>query len=294
MSRFGTVVILGTGIMGTALAQRLLGEGAEVVVWNRTRERAEPLAALGASVAATPAEAVAHADVVLLTLFDAAAVAEVLDQAWEAAPATATWVQLSTIGIDGAEHVAGRAHEHGLALVEAMMLGTKGPAETGKLVLLTAGAAELLEQVEPLLAVLSQKRVHAGPTIGDGTRLKLVCNTWIGVLTAGTAQALAMTQALGLDEKLFLEAIAGGQSDTPYAHVKGGLMLSGEYRPANFELRGLRKDLELAEAATGEAGDFPILDAVRDLYAQADDAGNGGEDIAAVFRVFEGEAYQGM
>lgn len=294
MSRFGKVVILGTGIMGTALAQRLLGEGVEVTVWNRTRDRAEPLAGRGATVAGTPAEAVADAEVVLLTLFDANAVAEVLDQASDATPATATWVQMSTIGIEGTDQVTARAHEHGLALVEAMMLGTKGPAETGKLVLLTAGAPELLAQIEPLLALVSQKRVHAGDTLGDATRLKLVCNTWIGLLTAGTGQALAMMQALGLDEKLFLEAIAGGQSDTPYAHVKGGLMLAGEYRPANFELRGLRKDLELAEAATGDVGDFPILDAVRDLYARAEDAGNGAEDIAAVFRVFEGDAYRGM
>lgn len=294
MSRFGKVVILGTGIMGTALAQRLLGEGIDVTVWNRTAERAQPLAERGATVATSPAEAVEDAEVVLLTLFDANAVAEVLDRAADATPATATWVQMSTIGIEGTDHVTARAHEHGLALVEAMMLGTKGPAETGKLVLLTAGAPELLAQIEPLLALVSQKRVHAGDALGDATRLKLVCNTWIGLLTAGTGQALAMMRALGLEEELFLEAIAGGQSDTPYAHVKGALMLADDYQPANFELRGLHKDLELAEAATGDAGAFPILDAIRDLYARAEDAGNGGEDIAAVFRVFEGDAYRGM
>lgn len=139
--------------------------------------------------------------------------------------------------------------------------------------------------MEPLLALVSQKRVNAGPTVGVGTRLKLVCNTWIGLLTAGTGQAFAMLRALGLDEKLFLEAIAGGQSDTPYAHAKGALMLADDYQPANFQLRGLHKDLELAEAATGDAGAFPILDAVRGLYDRAEDHGLGTEDIAAVFRV---------
>lgn len=287
MGAFGKVGILGTGIMGRALAERLLGEGVEVTVWNRTPERAAPLAERGARVAATPAEAVEGADAVLLVLFDAPAVVDVLNQAADAAPATATWVQMSTIGAQGTAKVADLAEDHHLALVEAMMLGTKGPAETGKLVLLTAGDEELLAKVEPLLALVSQKRVHAGPTLGDGTKLKLVCNTWIGLLTAGTGQAFAMMRALGLDEKLFLDAIAGGQSDTVYAHVKGALMLADDYQPANFELRGLHKDLDLAATATGDDGSFPVLDAVRGLYATAEDAGNGGEDIAAVFRAFD-------
>lgn len=286
MSTFGKVVILGTGIMGRALAERLLGRGLDVTVWNRTNERARPLAELGATVAATAADAVAGADVVLITLFDADAVVSVISQAATSAPADAVWVQMSTIGVDGADRVAAVAAEHGLALVEANMLGTKGPAEAGTLVLLTAGDADRLAAVEPLLALVSQKRVHAGPGVGAGTRLKLVCNTWIGLLTAGTGQAFAMMRALGLDEGLFLEAITGGQSDTEYAHAKGGLMLADDFQPANFQLRGLHKDLELAEDATGDAGAFPILDAVRSLYAAADEQGQGDQDIAAVFRVF--------
>ncbi|WOP19246.1 NAD(P)-dependent oxidoreductase [Raineyella sp. LH-20] len=286
MSGLGKVVILGTGIMGRALAERLLGRGVDVTVWNRTAERAEPLAEFGATVAATPAEAVASADIVLMTLFDAEAVVSVIREASGAAPAGALWVQMSTIGVDGTDQVVSVAADHGLALVEAMMLGTKGPAESGTLVLLTGGDADRLAAVEPLLAVISQKRVVAGPEVGAGTRLKLVCNTWIGLLTAGTGQAFAMLRALGLDERLFLEAIAGGQSDTVYAHAKGGLMLADDFQPANFQLRGLHKDLELAEAATGDAGTFPILDAVRGLYARAEEQGQGAEDIAAVVRVF--------
>lgn len=287
MSQHGNVAILGTGIMGSALARRLAGAGVDVTVWNRTIERAEPLVDDGATVALSPAAAVADADIVLLTLFDADAVLEVVQAAAEAAPATATWVQMSTIGLDGTDRVVRSAHEHGLALVEAMMLGTKGPAETGTLVLLTAGAPELLAQVEPVLALVSKKRVHAGDALGAATRLKLVCNTWIGLLTAGTAQALAMADALGLEPDLFLQAISGGQSDSPYAHAKGALMLADDYQPANFQLRGLHKDLDLAVAATAAVGSFPILEAVRGLYATAEERGQGDQDIAAVFRAFD-------
>lgn len=286
MSQYGNVTILGTGIMGTALARRLAGAGVDVTVWNRTVERAEPLVDDDVTVALSPAAAVADADIVLLTLFDADAVLEVVRAAADAAPATATWVQMSTIGIDGTEQVVRTAHEHGLALVEAMMLGTKGPAESGSLVLLTAGAPELLAQVEPVLALVSAKRVHAG-ALGAAARLKLVCNTWIGLLTAGTAQALAMAEALGLAPDLFLQAIAGGQSDSPYAHAKGALMVADDYQPANFQLHGLHKDLDLAAAAVGAGRSYPILEAVRDLYAAAEERGQGDQDIAAVFRAFD-------
>lgn len=286
MSQYGNVTILGTGIMGTALARRLAGAGVDVTVWNRTVERAEPLVDDDVTVALSPAAAVADADIVLLTLFDADAVLEVVRAAADAAPATATWVQMSTIGIDGTEQVVRTAHEHGLALVEAMMLGTKGPAESGSLVLLTAGAPELLAQVEPVLALVSAKRVHAG-ALGAAARLKLVCNTWIGLLTAGTAQALAMAEALGLAPDLFLQAIAGGQSDSPYAHAKGALMAADDYQPANFRLHGLHKDLDLAAAAVGAGRSYPILEAVRDLYAAAEERGQGDQDIAAVFRAFD-------
>lgn len=285
MSGFDKVVVLGTGIMGTALAGRLLGQGVDVTVWNRTAERAAPLADKGAKVAATPAEAVAGADAILLTLFDADAVTSVLEQAAPAAPASATWVQMSTIGVAGADAAAKVARQHDLALVEAMMLGTKGPAESGTLVLLTGGDAERLALIDPLLALISQKRVLAGPQVGAGTRLKLVCNAWLALLTAGTGQAFAMLRALGLDPKLFLDAIGGGQSDSQYAHIKGGLMLADGYRPANFQVRGLHKDLELAEDATGDDGRFPVLDALRGLYAEAEQQGQGNEDIAAVYRV---------
>ncbi|WP_239022429.1 NAD-binding protein [Raineyella fluvialis] len=140
--------------------------------------------------------------------------------------------------------------------------------------------------MDPLLDVVSKKRLTVGTSVGDGTRLKLVCNTWIGLVTAGTGQALAMMRSLGLDEKLFLEAIAGGQTDSVYAHLKGDLMLADTYQPASFQVRGLLKDLELAQSATGDAGAFPILDAVRALYAKADEQGGAEEDIAAVYRVF--------
>jgi len=293
------VAVLGTGIMGQGVVRTLLREGHEVTAWNRTRAKAEPLADDGATVVDTVREAVAGAEVVVTVLFDGEAVLSVLREATSASDATSApgtsadgpvWVQASTIGAADAARVVDLAAERGVPLVEAMMLGTKKPAETGQLVMLAAGAPELLARVQPVLDAMGAKTITAGESVGQGTALKLAANAWIASVTAATAQSLALTRTLGLDPQLFLDAIEGGQADTPYAHLKGASMIAGEY-PAQFALDGLRKDVSLMrEAATAaDAGfDTSLLEALAGLYGTASDRGHGGDDIAAVHTAFIG------
>lgn len=302
------IAVLGTGIMGQGVVRTLLREGHDVTAWNRTRDKAEPLADDGATVVDTAREAVAGAEVVVTVLFDGEAVLSVVRDATGAADATSAsgqatatsgsgqatsgpvWVQASTIGAADTARVVDLAAERGVPLVEAMMLGTKKPAETGKLVMLAAGDPELLARVQPVLDTMGAKTITAGDTVGQGTALKLAANAWIASVTAATAQSLALTSALGLDPQLFLDAIEGGQADTPYAHLKGASMIAGEY-PAQFALDGLRKDVSLMrEAATAaDAGfDTSLLEALAGLYGTASDRGHGGDDIAAVHTAFTG------
>jgi 3-hydroxyisobutyrate dehydrogenase len=280
------VSVLGTGAMGAGVAQSLLRAGHDVTVWNRTEERARPLADLGATVVAEVTDAVADAQVVLLTLFDTDAVVDVLEQAAGDAPQDAVWVQASTIGVAGTETVVQLAAKYGITLVEAMMLGTKAPAEQGKLTMLVAGDADAVSVVEPVLDAVSAKVVHAGDQVGQGTALKLAANAWIASITAATGQSLAIASALGLDPQLFLQAIEGSASDSTYAHTKGAAMIAREF-PAQFALDGLRKDIGLiTEAARGADVDTTLLDALGRVYAEASAAGHGGDDIAAVGTAF--------
>ena len=280
------VSVLGTGAMGAGVAGSLLRAGHEVTVWNRTRDRAEPLASQGATVAGTPAEAVEHAEVVLLTLFDTDAVVDVLEQAAGDAPEGAVWVQASTIGTDGTGTVVQLAQKYGVTLVEAMMLGTKAPAEQGKLTLLAAGPSDVLDGLTPVFDAIAVKTVRAGDHVGQGTALKLAANAWIASITAATGQSLAIARALDLDPALFLEAIDGSASDSPYAHTKGESMIRGEF-PAQFALDGLRKDIGLiTDAARGAGVSTVLLDALGRVYADASTAGHGDDDIAAVGTAF--------
>ncbi|MBF4582855.1 NAD(P)-dependent oxidoreductase [Curtobacterium sp. VKM Ac-2865] len=280
------MTVLGTGAMGAGVAQSLLREGHDVTVWNRSRARAEPLAEHGATVADDPGSAVAEAEVVLLTLFDADAVVDVLEQAAGDAPTDTVWVQASTVGVEGSDTVVQIAAKYGVTLVEAMMLGTKTPAEQGKLTMLAAGPSATLDAIDPVLDAIGAKTVRAGERVGEATALKLAANAWIASITAATGQSLAIARALGIDPSLFLQAIEGSASDSAYAHTKGASMMSGEF-PAQFALDGLRKDIGLiTDAARANGVSTTLLDALGRVYADASAAGHGKDDIAAVSTAF--------
>lgn len=281
------VAVLGTGIMGVGMTHSLLRAGHTVRVWNRTPQRAQPLASDGATVAASAAEAVRGADAVLTLLFDADAV---LDVAGEMAGdlGDAVWIQASTIGLDGVVRVAAFAEERGLTVLDAPVLGTKQPAEDGKLVSLVSGDPAAVERVRPVLDAVAAKTVRAGERLGQGTALKLVCNAWIATLITGLGQSLTLAQRLGLDPNLFLEAIGGGAMDLPYAHAKAPSMLAGEY-PTSFAVDGVIKDVGLIRAAARDAGvPDDLLETVERLFRVAADHGHGPDDMAAVRTAFDG------
>lgn len=283
------IAVLGTGTMGAAMARSLLREGHAVRVWNRTPDKAEPLAADGATVAPDARTAVAGAEVVVTMLFDAGAVLSVVDEVADAFGPDTVLLQSSTIGRDATARLAEVAARRSLKVLDAPVLGTKKPAEDGALVMLVSGDPGLRERVTPALEAMGAKTVWAGDELGAASALKLACNAWVATITAATAQSIALARAFGLDPQLFLDAIGGGASDTPYAHVKGAQMIAGDY-PPSFALDGLLKDLMLIGAAADVAGaGNPVLSGLQQAYQQASDAGRGSDDIAAVYAAFSGE-----
>lgn len=280
------VAVLGTGVMGAGMARSLLREGHEVAVWNRSRDRAEPLASDGATVADTAVEAVGAADVVLTMLFDLDATLEVVGGAAGAFGADAEWVQTGTVGIDGTARLAELAGKHGIAFLDSPVLGTKAPAEQGKLTVLVSGGAALVERVRPVLDAIGAKTVVAGDRPGAASALKLACNSYIASITAATGQALELARATGVEPALLLEAFAGAAADSPYLQVKGKQVLSGEH-PTSFAVDGVVKDVGLMiEAAEAAGVPSALLQAVRAVFDQASRAGHGAEDMAAVAHAF--------
>jgi 3-hydroxyisobutyrate dehydrogenase len=278
------VAVLGTGIMGAGMARSLLRAGHAVTVWNRTAAKAAPLAEDGATVAPSAAEAVDGAEVVLVMLFDTAAVLAVLTAATEGG-SDAVWLQASTIGQVGMLEVAALAAGRGLKLVDAPVLGTKGPAEQGKLVALLSGDPAFVAAAQPAVDGYAARSVDAGPSLGAASALKLVCNAWISTINAAVGQSHALARGLGIDGGLFVEAMNGGAADNQYLHMKSDLIAKGEF-PASFTLDGAAKDVELILAAARGAGvGDDVLAGLTSAYRRAAD-GHGEEDMAAVYYAF--------
>ncbi|TPG37452.1 NAD(P)-dependent oxidoreductase [Mycobacterium hodleri] len=277
------IAVLGTGAMGAGMAQSLLREGFDVVVWNRTAERAEPLSDDGAEVAHDPVEAVTDADVVVAMLFDAAATLDVMATVLPAMKDGAVFVQCATVGLDGAERTAAVAAEQGVAFLDCPVLGTKAPAEQGKLVVLASGDPALRERVQPAFDAMAAKTIWVGEQPGSASKLKLVCNAWIASLAAAVGQSLALAKGLGLDQKLMLDAFDGAAAGSPYLQAKGTAIIESSYAP-QFSVNGVRKDTGLIRDAIAGAGlSTALVDGVRAAFDAASEAGHGGDDMAAVY-----------
>lgn len=278
------MAVLGTGTMGEPMARNLLRAGFDVAVWNRSRHRAEPLGAEGAAVGDTPVDAAAGADLVLTPLADGKAVAEVMEEegVLGAMQPDAVWLQVATVGVTAAERLGELAAAHRVPYVDAPVLGTRGPAEQGELVVLASGPAELRERCRPVFDAIGKRTRWVGEA-GMGSRLKMVANLWLIAVMEAVAEALALARGLGLDPRAFLEAMEGTQIDTPYLHSKGEAILEGRFEPS-FALRLAAKDARLVlEAAEIAKVDLAVARAVHDMFERAIELGHGDEDMAATY-----------
>jgi len=278
------VVVLGTGIMGSGMARSLLRSGLDVTVWNRHPGRAAALAADGAHVAGTAAEAVADADAVITMLWDGNSVAEVMADALPAAPDGIIWAQATTVSVaDAGDLLPALADGCGARYIDAPVLGTRQPAEEGRLTVLAAAPEALRDPITPVFGAIGARTVWVSERPGDGTRLKLVANSWVGTIVAATAQSIAMAQGLGLDPRMFLDMMKGGAVDAPYLHIKGEAIIAGQFA-TSFAVDGAVKDTGLIAAAMRESGtDAALMEAVAGQYRKASDAGHGEQDMAAIF-----------
>jgi len=283
------VAVLGTGIMGAGMARSLLRSGLDVTVWNRTSGRAAPLAADGAHVAGTAAEAVAGVDAVVTSLWHGDSVAEVMTEALPSAPAGILWAQTTTISLrDAGDRLPALAARHGARYVDAPVLGTRQPAEEGKLTVLAAAPEPLRDPVAPVFGAIAARVVWVSERPGDGARLKLVANSWVTTMVAAAGQAIAFARELGLDPQVFLDVVKGSAVDTPYLDLKGQAMIAARF-PASFAVDGAVKDTGLIAAAMREAGtDATLMDAVGQQFRKAADSGHGDDDMAAVYHAFRG------
>jgi 3-hydroxyisobutyrate dehydrogenase len=276
------IAVLGTGLMGAPIAANLAAAGHEVRVWNRTRAKAEPLAAQGAVVADTPAEAVDGVEIVLTMLNDGPAVTATMQEAAPALPHHAIWIQASTVGVESTDDHIALARSLGLEFVDAPVLGSTKPAAEGKLVVLASGADELRDRVQPVFDVIGARTMWVGEA-GASSRLKLVANSWVLALTAAVGEAVALAESSGLDPKLFLEAVSGGAMDCAYLQTKGNAIIERSFPPAFTVQNALKDALLVNEAAVLAGVQLDVAQASAARLNRAVTRGHGSEDMAASY-----------
>jgi len=283
MSEKLSVAVLGAGIMGAAMARNIAQAGHDVTVWNRTRDKAE---ATGLPTAATPAEAVRHADVVLTMLFDGATVREVIEQAADALHPGTYWIQSTTSSPADIAKLAAAAAERGVVFFDAPVLGTRQPAEAGQLSVLAAGPAEYRASVQPIFDAVGAKTTWTGTDAADAsaTKLKLVANTWVLAVTHGAAETLALAKGLGVEPGAFFDLIAGGPLDQGYLRAKAQLILDDRLTPASFAVDTAEKDARLIVDAGRDHGvRLDVAEAGAERFRRAAEQGHADKDMAASY-----------
>jgi len=274
------IAVMGLGLMGLAMASRLQATGHRVRGWNRSGGRLAAAREAGLE-ASMDHDVLSSANVLLLTLSDAAAIGNSLDHA--APLENRLVIQMGTIGPDESRAIASRVEAAGGRYLEAPVLGSIPEARSGTLIIMAGGQKEDFDNALPLLKALGTRPRLVGPT-GQGAALKLAMNQLIAGLTTAFSASLGLVRAEGIETDLFMELLRESALYAPTFDKKLGKMLAHDYARPNFPLKHLLKDTRLFEAAAAAGGsDTRVQAAMASLFESGIDAGFGDEDYSALY-----------
>ena len=279
--------VLGTGRMGSAMAERLLDSGHTLTVWNRSADKTAALVARGAVAAATPVEVVAASEIVLSVLTDASAIEAAYGGAHGALSAPLAgqlFIEMSTVRPATPIALAARIRAAGGAMIECPVGGTVGPAREGKLFGLVGGEAADVERARPLLAQMCRRVEHVGP-LGAGASMKLAINLPLLVYWQALGEALALAAPAGLDPARLINILADTSGAPALMKFRGGAVASAlagaDLGPAHFHIDSIRKDLRtMLEEGHALGRELPAAAAALGSFDAAASQGMGDRDGA--------------
>jgi len=284
-----TIGFLGLGTMGTPMAMNLAKAGCSLVVWNRTPSKMEPLLRLGAKAGKGPAHVAAEVDVVITmvsTPQDVEQIALGPDGIVDGLKPGTVYIDMSTVSPTTSRKLAGAAAAKHAEFLDAPVVGSKGPATEGTLVILVGGLPGTLERCRPIFAAMGKTLIHAGG-VGMGSALKLATNLMLAHLAAGFSEGLLLVQRAGLDPARYLEVLEASTFRSPWYQTKGIGMAKRDFTP-HFALKHMHKDLRLmGELADDVKTDLPITRAIEHLFAQSAAAGKSELDYSAILAFLE-------
>jgi 3-hydroxyisobutyrate dehydrogenase len=282
------IAFLGLGIMGIAMARRLLDAGFPLTVFNRSADKARQLVAAGAQVASTAREAAGAGDIVIGMVSDDAASRQLWlgDHGALAGAAKGTLlIECSTLSTGWVRELHAAAATAGFELLDAPVAGSKPQAIAGELRFFVGGSAEALDKARPALSVMGQSITHVGPS-GSGALLKLINNFMCGVQIVSLAEAMALIESSGLDRARSLEILTTGAPGSPLVKTMAGRMTARDYTP-NFQLQLAAKDLRYAMAEAARHGlTLTTAATAYEMMNRGIQAGRGAQDFSSVVEEF--------
>jgi 3-hydroxyisobutyrate dehydrogenase-like beta-hydroxyacid dehydrogenase len=281
-----TIGLIGLGLMGKPMGRNLLKAGFPLVVWNRTRWKADDLVREGAKFAANPRETASQADVLVTIVSDPPALEEVVfgpNGALEGLRRGSVLVDSSTISPDLARREAAACTERGVDFLDAPVTGGTWGAEKGELVFMIGGKAKVFERVKPVFEAMGKRFFLLGPN-GAGQIVKLAMNLILALEVEALAEAMALVRTAGIKGERLSEVLQSSMGRSALLDVQAPLILRNEY-PASFPLRLMHKDVRLAlELARQEGIDLPAGAAAFSTYSAVKNAAEDDPDYAAVAR----------
>ena len=280
---------LGLGTMGAPMAANLAKAGFELTVWNRTPSKMEPLLRLGAKAGKGPAHVAAEVDIIITMVSQPADVEQIVlepDGVVDGIKPGAVLIDMSTVSPTTSRKLAGAVTTKRAEFLDAPVVGSKGPAIEGALVILVGGLPTTLDRCRPVLSAMGKTIVHAGG-VGMGSALKLATNLMLAHLVCGFAEGLLLVQRAGIEPKRYLDVLEGSTFRSPWYQTKGIGMLKRDFS-THFALKHMRKDLRLmGELAADMGAALPITKAVEQLFAASEAAGKGELDYSAILAQLE-------
>lgn len=282
---------IGLGIMGSRMAENLLNSGYSLIVYNRTKEKAEPLLRKGAKWANFPKEAAEQSNVIFTMLANPQAVETMAlgEQGFlpHLTPGN-IWVDCSTVDPAFTRKMAAKCAERGIRFVDAPVAGSKLPAEKGELVFFVGGRQEDVDEIRPLLHVMGKTVYHLGEN-GKGTMMKLVVNLMLAEAMAAFSEAVSLGEALGFDKETVVNMLLNTPTAAPFLQGKKDYIIHNRF-PAEFPLEHMHKDLHLVAQSAYERGTtLPLANLAKELYGLAKQYGWGQDDFSAVYRLLSGQ-----
>jgi 3-hydroxyisobutyrate dehydrogenase/glyoxylate/succinic semialdehyde reductase len=282
---------IGLGIMGSRMAANLQKHGNSLVVFNRTRAKAETLLGTCGTFSDSPAKLAEQVEVLFTMLAHPGAVEQAAlgaDGFLNHLRPDAVWVDCSSVNPSFSKKMAAEATRREVHFVDAPVTGSAAPAAEGKLIFWVGADTPDLERIRPLLLSMGNKIVHAGGQ-GMGTSIKMVVNLLLGTGMAAFAEAMALGEGLGLSSKMLFDSLLGTPAVAPFLAAKREKIESGNYE-AEFPLRWMQKDMHLASVSAYESGvALPLTNITKEIYRLAMRGGHDTADFSAICEFTMGE-----